>query len=66
MALPESTSATAILAALWLFAQIPTLGWFAASLRRPASGLPVLLVAPGLAGMLWADVTLLERRKGFV
>ena len=34
VALPESTSATAILAALWLFAQIPTLGWFAAGLRR--------------------------------
>jgi O-antigen ligase len=34
-------------------------------LGTPAGGLPVLLVVLGLAGMLWADVTLLQRWKGF-
>jgi O-antigen ligase len=67
VSLPWSTSATAILVVLWLLALIPTLRW--ADIRRelatPAGGLPVLLVALGLAGMLWADVTLLERWKGF-
>ena len=67
VSLPWSTSATAILVVLWLLALIPTLRW--ADIRRelatPAGGLPVLLVALGLAGMLWADVILLERWKGF-
>jgi O-antigen ligase len=67
VSLPWSTSATAILVVLWLFVLIPALHW--ADIRRelatPAGGLPVLLVAMGLAGMLWADVTLLERWKGF-
>jgi hypothetical protein len=67
VSLPWSTSATAILVVLWLLALIPTFHW--ADIRRelitPAGGLPVLLVAAGLAGMLWADVTLLERWKGF-
>jgi hypothetical protein len=66
VSLPWSTSATAILVVLWLFVLVPTLCW--ADMRRelatPAGGLPVLLVALGLAGMLWADVTLLERWKG--
>ena len=66
VSLPWSTSATAIFAVLWLFALIPTLHW--ADLRRelatPAGGLPVLLVVLGIVGMLWADVTLLERWKG--
>ena len=64
--LPWSTSATGILLVLWLLAFIPTLD--AASLRRElltaAGGLPVLLVLLGVLGMLWADVTLLDRWKG--
>jgi O-antigen ligase len=67
VSLPWSTSATAILVVVWLLALIPTLCW--ADVRRellsPVGGLPVLLVAMGLAGMFWADVTLLERWKGF-
>ena len=43
MSLPWSTSATAILAVLWLLALLPTLRW--ADIRReiwtPAGGLPV-------------------------
>lgn len=64
--LPWSTSATGIIAVLWLLALIPTLEL--ASLRRvlisPAGGLPVLLVAFGALGMLWADITWAERLGG--
>jgi O-antigen ligase len=64
--LPWSTSATAILLVLWLLALIPTLDW--ADVRRevltPAGGLPVLLVALGVAGMAWADVSWAERWGG--
>lgn len=67
ISLPWSTSAVSILMGLWLVTLIPTLDW--ASLRRtlltPAGGLPVLFVLLGLAGMLWADVSLHERWKGF-
>src|SRR6185295_4065267 len=66
VSLPWSTSATGILAVFWLLALIPTLHW--AEIRREVSalagGLPVLLVALGVIGMLWADVSLLERWKG--
>ncbi len=66
VSLPWSTSATGILLVLWLLALIPTLDW--ADLRRelltPAGGLPVLLFILGALGMLWADVTLIERWKG--
>ena len=66
VALPWSTSATAIFMALWLVALIPTLRWIDIrhELATAAGGLPVLLVGLGIAGMLWADVTLLERWKG--
>jgi O-antigen ligase len=64
--LPLSTSATGILLVIWLLVLIPTLDW--ESLRRelvmPAGALPVLLVALGVLGMLWADVTWFERWKG--
>ncbi|MGH6727204.1 MAG: O-antigen ligase family protein [Pseudolabrys sp.] len=64
--LPWSTSATGILAVLWLLAIIPTLEF--SSLRRfitiPAGGLPLLLVALGALGMLWADVSWAERFDG--
>lgn len=66
VSLPWSTSATAILVGAWFFTLVPLLRWD--ELRRdiltPAGGLPVLLVLLGVAGMLWADVTLLERWKG--
>ena len=66
VSLPWSTSATAIFAVLWLLALIPTLRWedIRRELATPSGGLPVLLFALGLLGMLWADVTLLERWKG--
>ena len=64
--LPWSTSATGIIAGLWLIVLIPTLDL--AALRRvlatPAGGLPVLLFAVGVAGMLWANVPLAERVDG--
>src|SRR4029079_1781951 len=66
VSLPWSTSATAILIGLWFFTLVPVLRWD--ELRReiltPAGGLPVLLLLLGVAGMLWADVTLPERWKG--
>ena len=67
VSLPWSTSATGILVGLWFFTLVPVFRW--EELRReiltPAGGLPVLLVLLGVAGMLWADVTLLERWRGF-
>jgi O-antigen ligase len=66
ISLPWSTSATGILLVLWLLALIPTLSW--TELRRDlatlAGALPVLLVLLGVLGMLWADVTWIERWKG--
>jgi O-antigen ligase len=66
VSLPWSTSATAIFMVLWFLALIPTLSWvdIRRELATPAGGLPALLFALGLLGMLWADVTLLERWKG--
>lgn len=67
VSLPWSTSATGILVGLWFFTLVPVFRW--EELRReiftPAGGLPVLLVLLGVAGMLWTDVTLLERWRGF-
>jgi O-antigen ligase len=64
--LPWSTSATGILAVVWLVATIPTVDL--ASLRRivfsPAGALPLILVALGTAGMLWANVSWSERYGG--
>lgn len=66
VSLPWSTSATSILVVLWLLALVPSLDWNALrrDLATPAGGLPVLLVALGAAGMLWADVSLAERWNG--
>ena len=61
VSLPWSTSATGILVGLWFFTLVPVLRW---EILTPAGGLPVLLVLLGVAGMLWADVTWLERWKG--
>jgi O-antigen ligase len=66
VSLPWSTSATSILAALWLVALVPTLD--PAAVRRelvtPAGGLPVLLWGMGALGMLWADGSWSERLAG--
>jgi O-antigen ligase len=66
VSLPWSTSATSILIVLWILAVVPTLD--IASVRREvlsaAGGLPVLLWAFGVAGMLWADVSWSERIAG--
>jgi O-antigen ligase len=66
VSLPWSTSATGILAGLWLIAVIPTLD--IASVRREVfslpGGLPVLLWLVGVVGMLWADVLWAERLHG--
>ena len=66
VALPWSTTATAICIVAWLFAVLPTLD--AASVRRElesaAGGLPVLLWGIAVAGMLWADVSWGERFQG--
>lgn len=63
---PLSTSATAILAVAWLISVIPTLRRGDGGLVRThaALWLPLLLVALGVVGMLWADVTWHERWKG--
>jgi hypothetical protein len=58
VSLPWSTSLTAILIVLWLIAVVPVLD--IASVRReimtPVGGVPVLLWALAVVGMLWADV----------
>ena len=64
--LPWSTSATSILAALWLMAAVVCIDL--PSLRRvvatPAGLTPLILVAVGAAGMLWADGSWSERFNG--
>jgi O-antigen ligase len=57
--LPWSTSATAILIVLWLFAFIVTFDIAAVGreLAGLAGGLPVLLWGFAALGMLWADVS---------
>ncbi|HTP92670.1 MAG TPA: O-antigen ligase family protein [Xanthobacteraceae bacterium] len=66
VSLPWSTSAAGIFVVLWLVAALPTLN--VAAVRRelltPAGGLPVLLWALAVVGMLWADVTWKERLAG--
>lgn len=66
VSLPWSTSATAILVVAWLIALLPALSW--TDVRReilsPAGGLPVLLFLLGVAGMVWADVSLAARLDG--
>jgi O-antigen ligase len=64
--LPWSTSATGILIVLWLLVLLPTLD--VAALRRElesaAGGLPVLLWALAVIGMLWTDVAWSDRLGG--
>ena len=64
--MPWSTSATSILLVIWFCAIVPASNW--ADVRReiltPAGGLPVLLFLFGVAGMLWADVSVAARLDG--
>jgi O-antigen ligase len=64
--LPWSTSATGILAALWVLALLPTLDLAALrrELRTLAGALPVVLWLLAAAGMVWADVAWSERIAG--
>ncbi len=66
VSLPWSTSATSILLVLWLIAFIPTLTWsdVRRELTTAAGGLPALLVALGIIGMTWADVSWSARWEG--
>ncbi|MGE3144367.1 MAG: O-antigen ligase family protein [Pseudorhodoplanes sp.] len=65
--LPWSTTATLILAALWLIALLPTLERqdVRTVLASPAAWLVLALIGFGALGMLWADVTFKERISGF-
>jgi O-antigen ligase len=70
VSLPWSTSATSVLIALWLVTLLPTLrpADLARELKDPAGGLPVLLWALGIAGMVWSVASLAEQfyaLKGF-
>src|SRR5437899_11431736 len=71
VALPWSTSATAILLVAWLLALLPTFDGalirasFAKSAGEKSAGeTPVLLWAVSVLGMLWADVGWEERVAG--
>ena len=63
VSLPWSTSATGALVVLWVLALAPTitLAELRRELARPESGLPLLLWALGIVGILWADASLAER-----
>ncbi len=67
VSLPWSTSAFAIIAALWLLVAIPTLDPRSLSriVATSAGGIPVLLLALGAAGMLWAHVSPVQQFDGF-
>jgi O-antigen ligase len=58
-ALPWSTSAVCIFAAVWLAIVLPTIHWpaFFESLRAPARSLPLAFFALALLGVLWASDT---------
>ncbi len=66
VSLPWSTSLTGIFAALWLIASVPTcdLAALRRLVRTPAAFLPLLFVALGALGMLWAHVTWGQRFGG--
>ena len=70
VSLPWSTSATSLLIALWLATVLPTLrpSEFAREIADPGGGLPILVWALGIVGMLWSQATLAEQVnaiKGF-
>jgi O-antigen ligase len=73
ISLPWSTSVTASLIGLWLLSALPFLrsSWLRKSLAdlrksltAPAGAFPVLLWLIAALGMLWADVSWLERLQG--
>jgi O-antigen ligase len=66
IALPWSTSATAILLVVWLITLVSTLNLAAIwrEVKTLAGGLPVLLWLLGAFGMLWADVSWSDRVAG--
>jgi hypothetical protein len=53
--LPWSTTAVSIFMVLWLIVVVPTIHWqaFCASLRAPASFLPLALLGLAVAGLFW-------------
>jgi len=53
--LPWSTTAVSIFMVLWLIVVVPTIDWqaFCASLRAPASFLPLALPGLAMAGLFW-------------
>jgi O-antigen ligase len=70
VSLPWSTSATSAFIVLWIVTLLPTLrpADLARELREPAGGLPVVLWALGIVGMLWSQASLAEQfyaLKGF-
>lgn len=67
ISLPWSSSVTSITVALWLVALLPTLQWedVRRAILTPSGALPIALVVFGAVGMIWADVTLIERWNGF-
>ena len=73
ISLPWSTSVTASLIGLWLLSALPflrssrlqkSLSELRKSLSAPAGAFPVLLWLIAVFGMLWADVSWLERLQG--
>jgi O-antigen ligase len=68
IALPWSTTAVGVLIVLWLLAVLPTLDYTAIwrNIATPAGGLPIVLCALAVLGMLWAgaDVTWSQRLGG--
>lgn len=67
VSLPWSTSATLIIAALWLVAVLPTIERedARAVLASPAAWLVLAFIAFGAIGMLWADLSFRDRIRGF-
>ena len=65
-ALPWSTTAVSVFVVVWLICLLPTIDWrpFCRSLKRPASYLPLALVALALLGLFWADDTWEVRLQG--
>ena len=65
-ALPWSTTAVSVFVVVWLICLLPTIDLrpFCRSLKRPASYLPLALLALALLGLFWADDTWEVRLQG--
>src|ERR1700742_3296849 len=61
--LPWTTTGTGIAVVMWLIAVVPTVEPRALmrSLQRPASALPIALLALVVVGLLWSDAPTLDR-----